>query len=170
MRVVILGCGRVGALLANMLDRAGHEVAIIDQNADSFWRLDADYGGEKITGFGLDEEILRIAGSDRAEAFVAVTNGDNTNVMAGQIAQRRFNVPRVIVRLYDPIRAQTYRKFGLETLCTSIIGAGIISDLLLGSPQKRLEEYIKMGPSVKHIFPDLEEEEAPSSKAGQEER
>jgi len=168
MRVVILGCGRVGSLLAGMFDRAGHEVVIIDKNADAFWRLDPTYGGEKITGMGMDEEILRRAGLDRAEAFIAVTNGDNTNVMAGQIAQRRFGVPRVIVRLYDPIRAQTYRKFNLETICTSLIGAGVIHDLLMKKPQKKIEEYLEMGEGVKEVFPGLEDKTAPPPKAGPE--
>ncbi|NIM07222.1 MAG: TrkA family potassium uptake protein [Armatimonadetes bacterium] len=168
MRVVILGCGRVGSLLANTMDKAGNEVTIIDENADSFWRLASDYGGEKVTGIGLDEDVLRVAGLDKADAFVAVTNGDNTNVMAGQIAQRRFKVPRVIVRLYDPIRAQTYRKFGLETICTSIIGAGIINDLLTGTPQRPIEEYIKMGPAVEHVLPVLEDKAASSSENEEE--
>jgi len=168
MRLVILGCGRVGSLLASMMSRAGHEVAIIDKNAEAFGRLEPGYGGERITGMGIDEEVLRRAGIERADAFVAVTNGDNTNVMAGQIAHQRFHVPRVIVRLYDPIRAQTYRKFGLETLCTSIIGAGIIHDLLLAVPQKRIEEYLEMAAAVEEVLPHLESETPSSPRKGQE--
>ena len=99
---------------------------------------------------------MRQAGIESADAFVAVTNGDNTNVMAAQIAQRRFHVPRVIARVYDPIRAQTYRQFGLETICTSIIGTGVIRDLLLGEPQKRLEDYVTMESAVADTLPRLE--------------
>ena len=164
MKIVILGCGRVGALLANMFDRAGHDVTIIDKNPDAFGRLDPGYDGEKIIGMGMDEEVLQRAGLNSADAFIAVTNGDNTNVMAGQIAQRRFEVPRVIVRLYDPIRAQTYREFGLEVICTSLIGAGVVRDLLLGEPQKRIEDYLEMGQVVREIVPDIEGSAAPTSE------
>ena len=166
MQVIIVGCGRVGALLSNMLDRAGHQVTILDKNADSFRRLDPEFRGEKMTGTGMDEDVLKRAGIDRAEAFIAVTNGDNTNVMAGQIAQRRFRVPRVIVRVYDPIRAKTYRQFGLETICSSIIGAGAIHDLLMGKAQRRIEDYLEMGAAVNDIIPDSESESAASAGGG----
>ncbi len=155
MRIVILGCGRVGSILASALSRAGHEVAIIDKKAEAFSRLEPGYTGERIIGLGIDEETLRRAGIDRAEAFVAVTNGDNTNVMAGQIALHKFRVPRVIARLYDPIRAETYRHFGLEIICSSILGAGAIHDLLLKQPQKRIEDYLEMGSAVQEVLPHL---------------
>lgn len=168
MRVIIMGCGRMGALLANNLSRAGHAVVIIDKNADSFRRLEPGFAGQKITGLGMNDEVLLRAGIDNADAFVAVTNGDNTNVMAAQIAQRIFKVPRVIVRVYDPIRAQTYRSFGLETVCTSIIGMGVIRDVLLGNPQRRIEEYLEMGPAVEDMLPRTESEDAPSEDAERE--
>ena len=160
MRIVILGCGRMGSLLANVMSRAGHSIVIIDKNTDSFRRLEPGYAGEKVTGMGIEEETLRRAGVDNADAFIAVTNGDNTNVMAAQIAQYRFQVPRVIVRVYDPIRAQTYRKFGLETICSSIIGVGVIRDLVLGQPQRPIDEYLAMGAEVDDILPRLEKEGA----------
>ncbi len=130
MRVVILGCGRVGARLATRLDAEGHEVAIIDRNQDSFTRLGADYSGSMVLGTGIDEDVLRKAGIERADAFIAVTNGDNTNAMAAQIAKQVFRVPRVVARLYDPIRDETYRTLGLETVSPTLIGVQTIMEMI----------------------------------------
>ncbi|MGE5140847.1 MAG: potassium channel family protein [Rudaea sp.] len=130
MRVVILGCGRVGARLATRLDADGNEVAIIDRNQDSFTRLGADYGGSMVLGTGIDEDVLRKAGIERADAFIAVTNGDNTNAMAAQIAKQIFHVPRVVARLYDPIRDETYRTLGLETVSPTLIGVQTILEMI----------------------------------------
>ena len=130
LRVVILGCGRVGARLATRLDAEGHEVAIIDRNQDSFTRLGADYSGSMVLGTGIDEDVLRKAGIERADAFIAVTNGDNTNAMAAQIAKQVFRVPRVVARLYDPIRDETYRTLGLETVSPTLIGVQTIMEMI----------------------------------------
>ncbi len=130
MRVVILGCGRVGARLATRLDAEGHEVAIIDRNQDSFTRLGADYSGSMVLGTGIDEDVLRKAGIERADAFIAVTNGDNTNAMAAQIAKQIFRVSRVVARLYDPIRDETYRTLGLETVSPTLIGVQTIMEMI----------------------------------------
>lgn len=156
MRVVILGCGRMGSILANTMSRAGHSVVIIDKSPESFRRLEPGYTGEKVSGMGIDEEVLLRAGIDNADAFIAVTNGDNTNVMAAQVALHRFQVPRVIARVYDPIRAQTYKKFGLEIICTSIIGAGTIRDLILGEKQRTISTYLEMETEIEDLFPQLE--------------
>jgi trk system potassium uptake protein TrkA len=104
MYIVILGCGRTGAFLAKRLVAEGHRVAIIDRNASSFKRLGRDFPGETVAGTGIDEDVLRRAGIENAQAFIAVTNGDNTNVMAAQVAREVFGVPRVICRIYDPLR------------------------------------------------------------------
>jgi trk system potassium uptake protein len=130
MHVVILGCGRVGAQLANMLDSEGHDIAIVDRNSDQFRRLDPDFGGVAIVGTGIDQDILRRAGIERADFFIAVTNGDNTNVMAAQIAKHVFHVPHVITRIYDPVREETYRSLGLDTFCPTILGANRIRELM----------------------------------------
>jgi trk system potassium uptake protein TrkA len=130
LKIVILGCGRVGARLATQLDEAGNEVTIIDRNQDSFVRLGTDYHGEMILGTGIDEDVLRKAGIEHADAFIAVTNGDNTNAMAAQIAMLVFNVPRVVARLYDPIRDETYRTLGLETVSPTNIGVQRIMELI----------------------------------------
>jgi len=136
VKIVILGCGRVGAMLATMMDRAGHKVSIIDQSNDSFRRLDPKFNGETLIGNGVDEEILIRAGIKDADAFAAVTNGDNRNIMASQIAKEIFKVKKVICRIYDPIRQSTYNELGLETICPTIIGAQMIFDALANDKQK----------------------------------
>jgi len=131
VKVLILGCGRVGSTLATMLDRSGHSVSVLDQSSDAFQRLSPDFGGETYVGNGVDEDILIRAGIKDADAFVAVTNGDNRNIMAGQIAKEIFHVNKVMCRIYDPIREQTYRELGMVTMCPTTIGAQIFYDGLL---------------------------------------
>lgn len=130
MRVVILGCGRVGAEVANRLDREGHEVTIIDRNSDQFRRLDQEFNGTAVVGTGIDQDVLRRAGIEQADVFIALTNGDNTNAMAAQIAKHIFNVPRVVARIYDPVREETYSKLGLETYCPTVIGVSTVLGML----------------------------------------
>lgn len=130
MRVVILGCGRVGATLANALDADGNEVTIIDRNSDQFRRLGPDFNGTAVVGTGIDQDILRRAGIEQADFFIALTNGDNTNVMAAQIAQHIFSVPRVLARVYDPVRAETYSQLGLQTYCPTTLGVARVRDLM----------------------------------------
>ncbi|MGH2506431.1 MAG: potassium channel family protein [Ktedonobacteraceae bacterium] len=128
MNIVILGCGRVGATLATMLDRDGHTVAVIDQQSASFQRLPNEFGGNLIVGNGVDEDVLLRAGIKQANAFIAVTDGDNRNIMASQIAREIYHVQRVMCRIYDPIREETYRGLGLETICPTIMGAQVFFD------------------------------------------
>lgn len=131
MRVVIVGCGRVGARLASQLDRDGHDVAVIDLRQDAFRRLDPGYGGATVIGTGIDEDVLIGAGIERADAFVSVTNGDNRNIMAAQVARQRFGVSSVVCRIYDPVRAETYRDLGYTTICpTTEIADRVIDELL----------------------------------------
>ncbi|MBE3559647.1 MAG: TrkA family potassium uptake protein [Ktedonobacteraceae bacterium] len=132
MKVVILGCGRVGATLATKLDRAGHQVAVIDANSEAFQRLEPGFRGETVVGNGVDEDVLKRAGIETADAFAAVTNGDNRNIMASQIAKEIFHVPRVVCRIYDPLRQDTYNELGLKTICPTVIGAEMLSDALMG--------------------------------------
>ena len=126
MKVVIVGCGRVGSMLARDLDAAGHDVTIIDERVGAFNRLGDGFSGNMVVGTGIDESVLRRAGIEQADCFAAVTNGDNRNIMAAQVAKVVFKVPRVITRIYDPIREQTYREFGLETICSTTIVASMI--------------------------------------------
>jgi trk system potassium uptake protein len=132
MRVVILGCGRVGAALAQMLVAENHSVTIIDQNSDAFARLNPDFPqSNTVLGDGTDEDVLRRAGLEKADAFVAATNGDNRNILAAQIARHRFGVRRVMCRIYDPIRQETYNALGLESISPTIVGAKLFRDALI---------------------------------------
>jgi len=131
VKIVILGCGRVGSTLATMLDRAGHTITVIDYSSDSFQRLNPDFGGTTIVGNGVDEEVLIRAGIKEADAFAAVTNGDNRNIMARQIVKEIFKVKKVMCRIYDPIREETYHELGLETVSPTKIGAQIFFDSLV---------------------------------------
>lgn len=131
MNIIILGCGRLGAHLARRLDREGHAVTIVDRNGESFARLGSDFRGTMVLGTGIDQDILRRAGIEHADAFIAVTNGDNTNAMAAEIAKVVFHVPRVVARLYDPVREDTFHTLGLmETVCPTIIGADKIHEIV----------------------------------------
>lgn len=131
MKVIIVGCGRVGARLAQQLDAEGHRVTVVDQQVTAFERLGRDFGGEMIVGNCVDEAVLRRAGVEFADCFVSVTNGDNRNLMAAQIALRIFKVRRVITRVYDPIRELVYRELGLETFCPTTLGADLIRDYFM---------------------------------------
>ena len=137
MNIVILGCGRVGSTLATMLDRAGHTVSIIDFSSEAFRRLQPDFSGTTIVGNGVDEEILIRAGIKEADAFAAVTNGDNRNIMSSQIAKEIFNVKKVVCRIYDPIRESTYHELGLETISPTIVGARLIFEALFSDKQEQ---------------------------------
>jgi len=137
MKIVILGCGRVGSTLATMMDKAGHKVSVIDQSSDSFQRLDPKFRGETVVGNGVDEDILIRAGIREADAFAAVTNGDNRNIMASQIAREIFKVQKVVCRIYDPIRHITYSKLGMETFCPTLTGAQVLFDAVLSGKSKQ---------------------------------
>ncbi|MBI2287688.1 MAG: TrkA family potassium uptake protein [Chloroflexi bacterium] len=132
MRVVIMGCGRVGARLAGLLDTDGHSVTILDVNSYSFRRLSADFKGTALVGNGIDEEVLKKAGLEGADVFFALTQGDNRNIMAAQIAKHIFNVPRVICRIYDPLREELYRTLGLETISPTVVFAAMLKEKLEG--------------------------------------
>ncbi len=133
MKVIIVGCGRLGAHLARRLDHEGNDVVVIDRNAEAFSRLGSEFRGRMVFGTGIDEDILRRAGIENADAFIAVTNGDNTNAMASEIAKLVFHVPRVVARLYDPVREDTFHALGLmETVCPTVIGSDKIHELITG--------------------------------------
>lgn len=131
MKLLILGCGRVGAALATMLSAEGHDVTIIDMNPDAFGRLGPDFRGMTFLGDGTDEDVLRRAGIEQSDAFAAVTNGDNRNIMAAQIAKYIFHVKRVMCRIYDPMRQETYNALGLESISPTIVGAKLMRDALV---------------------------------------
>lgn len=118
MHVVILGCGRVGASLAAALERLDHTVAVVDQNDRAFQRLNKDFRGQQITGNGFDRDVLSEAGIERAAAFAAVSNGDNSNIIAARVARETFGVEQVVARIYDAKRAEVYERLGIPTVAT----------------------------------------------------
>ncbi|MFC2017920.1 potassium channel family protein [Chloroflexota bacterium] len=136
MRVLIMGCGRVGALLANVLDAEGHEVTVMDTNSRSFGRLNPTFKGNALLGDGTDEDSLRKAGIEEMDAFLALTQGDNRNIMAAQIAKHIFGVYRVICRVYDPLRNELYQSLGLDAVSPTTV----FSQLLEGKLSKKIEE------------------------------
>ena len=118
MHVVIMGCGRVGSSLGQELDARGHSVAIIDQDPVAFRKLSSTFGGRTIAGVGFDRDRLIEAGIERADAFAAVSSGDNSNIISARVARENFKVPKVIARIYDPRRAEIYQRLGIETVAS----------------------------------------------------
>ncbi len=117
MRVIVVGCGRVGAGIAERLAREGHQLTVIDVSSESFSRLEEDFSGQAIRGDGTDEDVLRRAGADEADMFFALTEGDNRNVLAAQLAAETFKIGRVVAKVNDPVRAEAYRALGMSTIC-----------------------------------------------------
>jgi trk system potassium uptake protein TrkA len=115
---VIMGCGRVGSTLAASIERQGHTVAVIDRNAEAFRRLGSSFQGRRVIGIGFDRDTLREAGIDDAEAFAAVSSGDNSNILAARVARETFGVDKVVARIYDPGRAEVYQRLGIPTVAT----------------------------------------------------
>src|SRR4051794_11024606 len=113
-----MGCGRVGATLAQSLESHGHAVAIIDQNPDAFRRLEAAFTGKKVTGLGFDRDTLTKAGIDDAYGFAAVADGDNSNILAARVARETYGIENVVARIYDPHRAEIYQRLGIPTVAT----------------------------------------------------
>ncbi|MBW3632084.1 MAG: TrkA family potassium uptake protein [Chloroflexi bacterium] len=137
MKAVIMGCGRVGARIAGLLDQSGNMVSVIDTDSRAFRRLPAGFGGETVIGTGIDEDVLRRAGIEDADAFIAVTNGDNRNIMASQVARLIFEVPEVVCRIYDPVREDTYRRLGLTTVCPTTTISAIVLDHVMRAASDR---------------------------------
>ena len=132
MKIVIMGCGRVGARLAGLMESDGHSVTIVDNDSYSFRRLPAEFQGTALLGNGIDQDVLRRAGIEEADAFLALTQGDNRNIMATQIAKHIFNVPRAVCRIYDPLRRDIYEELGLEAISPTTIFAQILREKLEG--------------------------------------
>lgn len=139
MYIIIVGCGRVGSELAQLLSAEGHNVVIVDRSPASFERLGNTFNGLTFVGNGFSLELLRQAGIEKADAFCAVTNGDNTNLISAQVARKIFNVPKVIARIYDPRRANIYSALGLDILSGTILFASMIRDKILES---RFSSYL----------------------------
>jgi trk system potassium uptake protein TrkA len=118
VHVVIMGCGRVGSTLARSLEDRNHTVSVIDSEPDAFRRLGPGFNGDKVTGQGFDQEVLEKAGIRRADAFAAVSSGDNSNIIAARVARETFGIQQVVARIYDPGRAEVYQRLGIPTVAT----------------------------------------------------
>ncbi len=134
MKIVIMGCGRVGSALAARLSEEGNDVTVLDVRPDAFRRLPSNFKGKKHIGNGIDQDVLARIGLSEADAFIAVTQGDNRNVLATQVAKHIFGVPRTLCRIYDPIREEMYRGLGLETISPTVMGANVLHGLLSEGP------------------------------------
>lgn len=139
MYIIIVGCGRVGSELAGLLSSEGHDVVVIDKNPLAFQRLGNTFNGLTLVGNGYDLELLKRAGIERADAFCAVTNGDNTNLVSAQVAKKIFKIPKVIARVYDPQRAHIYAALGLEVISGTILFAAMLRDKIIES---RFSSYL----------------------------
>ena len=131
MNIIIVGCGRVGALLATNLAEKKHTVTVIDPNAESFDRLPPKFNGRTVLGSGIDMDMQVRAGVKHADALVACTPGDNRNIAASQIAREIFRVPRVVARINDPLRAEVFHDLGLQTVCPTLLGTELVREALL---------------------------------------
>lgn len=135
VRVLIVGCGRVGARLALDLAAEGHQVTVVDGSRQAFDRLGANFKGRMVLGNGTDQHVLEEAGAAETDWFISVTNGDNRNIMSAQVARAIFKIPRVMTRIYDPIRERVYREMGLYTYCPTVVGAAIAKTFFEEGPE-----------------------------------
>jgi trk system potassium uptake protein TrkA len=130
MKIIVMGCGRVGSQVSQLLVRQGHEVTVIDHDANTLARLGTDFKGKVVRGLGFDRNALLEAGVETAEGFVAASSSDNANIVAARIARNMFRVPRVVARLYDPVRAEVYQRLGLTTISSTAWGAQRIVEVV----------------------------------------
>ena len=147
MRIIIVGCGRVGASAAELWDREGHEVVVLDLVTRAFDRLPSGFKGSAIRGDGTDEDVLRRAGAEGADVLLALTEGDNRNIMSAQLATEALGIGRVVAKINDPVRARAYAELGIATLCRT----GLMVDALnayLGMPPSALAAML--APSGTH--------------------
>jgi trk system potassium uptake protein TrkA len=158
LKYVIVGCGRVGAALAEALDNDGHEVLIVDTSTRAFDRLSSEFKGQAIRGDGTDEDVLRRAGAERADVLLALTEGDNRNVMAAQVAREKLNVDKAIAKINDPVRAAAYAELGIATVCRTTM----LTDSILGHLGLRPTGM----PSVIAAVPHLHDDDEPEASRG----
>lgn len=147
MKLVIIGCGRVGAALAEAFDNAGHEVLVVDTSTKAFDRLSTEFKGQALRGDGTDEDVLRRAGAAGADVFLALTEGDNRNVMAAQVAMEKLSVGKAIAKINDPVRAAAYADLGIGTICRTTMQADAILGFL-GMPGTGMPSVMAPVPHV----------------------
>ncbi|GIV09275.1 MAG: hypothetical protein KatS3mg019_1366 [Fimbriimonadales bacterium] len=154
MRIVIMGCGRTGSMLALLMSHAGHQVTVIEKSQDSLLRLGKRHSCHMVVGDGLDEDTLRRAELEKADAFIACTSGDNTNLMVVQMARELFGVQRVAAKVNDPVRAEAYRAYNIFTLTSGVLMAGYLRDWLLGNATRDIAEYNQFYPELRQLLED----------------
>jgi trk system potassium uptake protein TrkA len=130
MKIIVMGCGRVGSQVSQLLARHGHDVTVIDHDTNALTRLGTDFKGRIVRGLGFDRNALLEAGVETAEGFIAASSSDNANIVAARIARNIFRVPRVVARLYDPVRAEVYQRLGLTTISSTAWGAERIVEVV----------------------------------------
>ncbi len=162
MRYVIVGCGRVGAALAEALDNGGHEVTILDISTRAFDRLSGEFKGQAIRGDGTDEDVLLKAGADGADVLLALTEGDNRNVMAAQVAMEKLNVRKAVAKINDPVRAAAYAELGIATVCRTTM----LTDAILGYLALRPTGMPSVIAPVPHVHDDEDDATDPATRAG----
>ena len=143
MNLLVIGCGRVGSSVALELQREGWDVTVIDENEDALSRLGDHWPGRFVVGHGMDTDVLREAGIDDAEAVVVATDGDNTNIVIGQVAQKRFGIECTVVRILDPARAEFYRQRGLRTVCPTSTAIDVLTEAVRSCEIRREPEQVK---------------------------
>ncbi|HEV8564738.1 MAG TPA: TrkA family potassium uptake protein [Actinomycetota bacterium] len=152
MRVIIMGCGRVGSELALELLKGGHEVTVIDKNPEAFWRYPPGDDAQTLVGLGFDRDVLEEAGIKEADAFVAVSSGDNSNIVSARVALERYHVPKVVARIYDPRRAEIYERLNIPTVATTKWGVKQIQ-LMLFHDRQEVRESLGGGDLVRLRVP-----------------
>jgi trk system potassium uptake protein TrkA len=152
MRVIIMGCGRVGSELSNQLADGGHEVTVIDKNAEAFFRYPPGDGVKTVVGLGFDRDVLAEAGIKDADAFVAVSSGDNSNIVSARVALENFHVPKVVARIYDPRRADIYERLNIPTVATTKWGVKQIQ-LMLFHDRQEIRETLGGGDLLRMRLP-----------------
>lgn len=165
MHLIVVGCGRVGCLLALQMAAEGHKVAVVDKNVRSFKRLGRNFPGQTVLGIGFDRDVLREAGIERADALAAVTNGDNSNYIAATVARDVFRVPTVVARIYDPQREAVYRELGIRTISSTswavhtirriLQSSEGVSSIQFGSGEVEIAEVVISGRLVGRLVRDL---------------
>lgn len=165
MRLIVIGCGRVGALLSRQMSNEGHDVVVIDKTPESFKRLGAQFRGRTVLGVGFDRDVLREAGVEQVDALAAVTDGDNSNYIAASVARDYFHVPQVIARIYDPQREEVYRQLGIRTFSSTrwavntirriLSGAELAPTQQFGSGEVEMTELVVSGRLVGRLVRDL---------------
>jgi trk system potassium uptake protein TrkA len=163
VKVIIVGCGRVGAVLAETFDAGGHEVVILDTSTSAFDRLHASFGGSAVRGDGTDEDVLRRAGAEDADLFLSMTEGDNRNVMAAQVAVESLGARRVLAKINDPVRAAAYASLGIATVCRTVL----LADAILGFVGERQSGMpVVAAPTGSHHGADHPPHDRPGSRQG----